>query len=181
MESVGPIIWGFRLTSSQTPDAWEKITYGKGSWIIHMLRARLGDAQFLRMLADLLQQHRHQAITTEQFRLFAARYTPKETPDASLEAFFESWVYGTGIPTLRLQSSSRGRAPAVRVTVSVRQTGVYQDFSALVPVEIQFKGAKSQIHWIRADSDPAPTVLTLKQAPLRVALDPYGAVLAVKR
>ena len=59
-ESMGPIIWGTRLVSSQAPDAWQAIVYEKGSWIMHMLRRRLGDDRFFAVLAELgviLEQH----------------------------------------------------------------------------------------------------------------------------
>ena len=43
VESSGPINWGFRLQSSLSPEAWRIVTYQKGTWIMHMLRRRLGD------------------------------------------------------------------------------------------------------------------------------------------
>src|SRR5208283_3456420 len=55
MESAGPIVLGSRLSSSLSPAAWNSITYGKGSWIVHMLRRRMGDARFFAMLAAVLQ------------------------------------------------------------------------------------------------------------------------------
>ena len=38
VESTGPIVLGTRLENSHTPNAYYSITYGKGSWIMHMLR-----------------------------------------------------------------------------------------------------------------------------------------------
>ncbi|MEO7649894.1 MAG: M1 family aminopeptidase, partial [Bryobacteraceae bacterium] len=43
LESAGPIALGTRLQSSQNPGAWRAIVYEKGSWILHMLRRRMGD------------------------------------------------------------------------------------------------------------------------------------------
>ena len=45
-ESTGPIVLGERLESSQSPRCWNTITYGKGSWILHMLRGLTGDERF---------------------------------------------------------------------------------------------------------------------------------------
>jgi hypothetical protein len=42
VESMGPVIWGLRLQSSQSEIAWRTIVYEKGAWIMHMLRRRLG-------------------------------------------------------------------------------------------------------------------------------------------
>jgi hypothetical protein len=44
MESIGPLSLGYRLRSSQAPDAYNAILYGKGTWVIHMLRMMLRDS-----------------------------------------------------------------------------------------------------------------------------------------
>ena len=41
-ESEGPVVQGRRLESSNNPNAWNAVAYGKGTWIIHMLRQRHG-------------------------------------------------------------------------------------------------------------------------------------------
>jgi len=41
-ESAGPIVWGDRLNSRPNTRTWRAITYGKGTWIMHMLRRRIG-------------------------------------------------------------------------------------------------------------------------------------------
>ncbi len=180
-ESMGPIIWGPRLLSSQAPDAWQSIVYEKGSWIMHMLRRRLGDDRFFAVLAELARRYSRSPVTTEQFRALAAKQMPPGLPDANLEAFFENWVYSTGIPTVRLESTVKGKVPAITVTGKVTQSDVDQDFTAWFPVEIQFRTGKPVIHWVKTDSDPVSFSVPLKQAPLKVALDPSGSVLAVRK
>jgi hypothetical protein len=44
MESIGPLSLGYRLRSSQVPDAYNAILYGKGTWVMHMLRMMLRDS-----------------------------------------------------------------------------------------------------------------------------------------
>ncbi len=180
-ESLGPIVWGARLLSSEAPDALRAIIYEKGSWIMHMLRKRLGDEPFLAMLAELAKTYARKSITTEQFRALAAKHLPPGSPDRTLETFFQSWVYSTGIPTLELQSSSKGKAQAYTVTGTVKQSAVDEEFTAWVPVEIQFRTGRPMVHWVKTDGDPVDFTVKVKQAPLRVALDPAGSVLAVKR
>jgi hypothetical protein len=181
VESMGPIIWGSRLLSSQAPDAWRAITYEKGSWIVHMLRRRLGDERFLAMLRQLPKRYRYATLTTEQFRALAAGFLPKGSVDPSLETFFENWVYSTGIPALRMQYSAKGKEPAVKVTGTVSQSDVGEGFTAWVPIQIQLAGGKSVTQWVRTDSEPVSFSVALKQAPLKVLLDPAGSVLAVRK
>jgi hypothetical protein len=177
LDSAGPIIWGPRLSNSQTPNAWRIITYEKGSWIVHMLRRRMGDERFLAMLGQFRRKYQLQSVTTDQFRRAAAEGLPPKFPDETLEAFFDQWVYGTGIPSLKLSYTVRGKAPAVRVSGTITQSDVNEDFSTLVPVEIQMRRGKPVTQWVRTASEPSPFTVTLKEAPSKVVLDPNNSVL----
>src|SRR5580692_6000772 len=75
-ESEGPVVQGRRLENSNNPNAWVAVAYGKGSWIIHMLRRRMGDAPFMKMLAELRRRYEWKIIDTEQFRLLCAEFLP---------------------------------------------------------------------------------------------------------
>src|SRR5579871_583616 len=177
VDSAGPIVLGTRLESSLEPRAWRTITYGKGSWILHMLRRRMGDERFFSFLAAILQRYRHAEISTEQFRLLAAEFLPPQSDDPKLETFFEQWVYSTGIPGLKLNYSVKGQAPSWRVVGTLAQTDVSEDFTALVPVEIQVARGKTVMRWVRASNEPVSFTVALSQQPLKVSLDPNNAVL----
>ena len=176
IESIGPITWGYRLQSAQSPGAWRAIIYEKGTWIIHMLRRRLGDERFAALLKDLCARYRFRPLSTEQFREAASQFAPPKSPDASLESFFDTWVYGTGIPSVRLASSIR----ALKVTGTLALTGVDEDFTALVPVEIQ-TGRKKNVYWLSAAAEPVPFTLTLPERPLHVALRPADSLIVAPR
>ncbi len=165
LESAGPITWGFRLQSSLAPNAWRPVTYEKGTWIIHMLRRRLGDQKFLSMLRDVSTRYRFSPMSTEQFREVAEQYTPPKSPDRNLKAFFENWVYGTGIPSVKLAYSVRG----LKLTGTVSQRGVDDDFAALVPVEIQ-SGRVKTVYWLGTGAEPVPFSIPVKTPPTKVAL-----------
>jgi hypothetical protein len=177
VESAGPIVLGQRLQSSLQPAGWRAITYGKGSWILHMLRRRMGDQRFLAMLGDIVKRYDHASITTEQFRKSAAQFLPPKSEDPTLEGFFGQWVYGTGIPTLKLTYVLKGQAPALRLAGTLEQSGVDEDFSVLTPVEIQIARGQSVTRWIASSNQPVTFTVALKQTPLKVALDPHNAVL----
>ena len=176
LESAGPIVWGVRLESSEIRDAWRSITYEKGAWILHMLRKRLGDERFLKMLAELRRRYEFRSITSEEFRALATEFRPPRMSSDAMDAFFENWVYATGIPTLKVQSSIRG----LKVSGTVTQTGVDNDFSVDAPVEIQFARGAPQTVWVRTSNEPVPFSVTVKQTPVRVSLGSFS-VLAAKR
>ncbi len=177
VESTGPIVMGSRLENSQAPQAYNFVTYGKGSWIMHMLRRRMGDQRFLAMLADLRKEYEQKPLSTDAFRVTAARFLPPESPDPNLENFFDQWVYGTGIPSLKLSYSVKGKAPALRLAGTVTQSDVDDDFSVPVPIEIQLGHGKTLIRWVRTADGAVPFTVALRQAPVKVLLDPGCSVL----
>ena len=151
VESAGPVTFGTRLASSRTPEAWQIITYEKGSWILHMLRGEMGDVQFAKLLSEVPKRFVRRPLSTEDFRLLAAEFMPPKSRDPKLEAFFENWVYSTGIPTLKLTASVKG----TRLNGTLSQSGVGKDFEVDVPIEVTTaKGGTAQIQWLRTSSDP---------------------------
>lgn len=175
-ESEGPVIEGRRLESSNNPNAWNTVAYGKGAWIIHMLRRRMGDARFMKMLAELRRRYEWKTVDTDQFRLLCAEFLPKGSPDSTLENFFDEWVYGTGVPSLKLTYSVKGKPAAWRLTGTVTQSDVPNDFSVTVPVEIQ-TGRGKVIREIRTSSEPVSFSVPVIIANAKAALDPGSSVL----
>jgi aminopeptidase N len=165
LEAAGPITWGYRLQSSLAPNAWRPVTYEKGTWIIHMIRRRLGDQRFMAFLREVSKRYRFAAISTEQFRELAATYTPPKSEDAALKTFFENWVYGTGIPSVKLAYTVRG----LKLTGTLAQRGVEDDFTAFVPVEVQ-TGRQKAVYWLSTGTDTVSFSIPLKMPPTKVSL-----------
>jgi Peptidase family M1 domain len=165
LESAGPVTWGYRLESSLAPGAWQSVTYEKGTWIIHMLRRRMGDERFLSFLHEICVRYRFSSISTEQFRELAQQFMPPQSPDRSLSSFFENWVDGTGIPAVKLSYALR----ALTLTGTIEQRAVDDDFSAFVPLEVQ-TGNRKAVYWLSTGSDPVPFSIRLKAPPSKVTL-----------
>ncbi len=178
IEASGPITWGVRLRDEGRLEVWHAIIYGKGTWIVHMLRRRMGDAAFLRMLFELRKRYELRPVSTEEFRALAAEFLPAHDPDPALEGFFDTWVYGTGIPTLEMSTSIRGKAPAVALTVTVRQSDVPEDFVTEAPIEVRpAAGGKPFVRWVHTSSEPVVLTVKLKARPQKVELAPGMALL----
>jgi len=165
LESTGPISWGFRLQSSIAPHAWRTVTYEKGTWIIHMLRCRLGDEKFLAFLRELCHRYRFSAISAELVRELAAQYTPADSPDRNLKAFFDNWIYGTGIPAVKMNYAYGG----AKLTGTLTQSGVDDDFTTFVPLQID-SGSEKTIHWLPTSNEASSFSITLKSPPAKVTL-----------
>jgi hypothetical protein len=177
LESTGPITWGIRLLSSHSPGSWRTITYEKGAWIVHMLRRRLGDERFSSMLREMCEKYRFRPVTTEQFRELAQRFVPPKSPDPDLKIFFDYWVYGTGIPIVKLSHQVRGN----KIVGTLTATDASDDFSGFIPVEVQ-QGRLKTIQWLQASSDGSPFTIALRQpaATARIAIA-AGDSLVIKK
>ena len=177
VDSTGPIVLGLRLENSQQPTAWRTITYGKGTWIMQMLRRRMGDDRFTAMARAMLKRYDHAEMTTEEFRQLAAEFLPPKSSDPKLELFFDQWIYGTGIPEFKLSYTVKGTGPALKLTGTLTQSAVDPDFSTLVPVEIKLAGGRTITEWVRSAGEPVSFTVPLKAPPLKVSLDPNHGVL----
>jgi aminopeptidase N len=135
-----------------------------------MLRDRMGDVQFLKMLAALRSRYEFKSISTDEFRGLAKEFATGKGAAASIDSFFDNWVYSTGIPTLKVKFSVKGVAPTVNVSGTVTQTGVDDDFAGDIPVQVQFAKGAPQTIWVHASNELATFSATVRQAPVRVVI-----------
>ncbi len=142
VESAGPVDFGERLLDSSGLNVWHAVVYEKGAWILHMLHRRLGDEGFQKLQMRMLERYATKPISNEDFRELAAGFVPADQPDRTLSLFFESWVYGTGLPRMSLRKASKG--------LVLNLSGVDDDFSLDVPLDCQDTGSKSYVRWVRA-------------------------------
>ncbi len=140
IESSGPVNFGQRLIDNFGMSAWQIILYEKGSWILRMLCQRLGEENFRKMQLRLLQQYSTRPLSNEEFRQIASGFVPPGQPDPSLNSFFDTWVYGTGIPTISMRAPGR--------MIDVILSGVDEDFMAEIP--LRCRGGR--VYWVRAGS-----------------------------
>jgi aminopeptidase N len=169
-ESAGPIVWGERLNRQGDNRTWRSITYGKGTWIMHMLRRRMGDDAFFKLLAELRRRYAFKLVTTADFQALARELRPRALTVEGIDAFFDNWVYATGIPTLKLRYKVNGVAPAVKLSGSIDQSGAGDDFSMDAPVEVQFAKGPPQIIWVRTSGDDNTFTANLRQVPVKVVI-----------
>jgi hypothetical protein len=147
-ESTGPIEWGQRLIDIGSQEVWRVVTYEKGTWILHMLRERMGREAYHQMLRQIIRDFANKPLSNDDFRRVASRFMPAGEPDSSLELFFDTWVYGTGVPHLSL-NMGRGSPK----TAGLEQSGVPDDFTVDVPVSIVSSTGQRGTRWVRSNSD----------------------------
>ena len=171
-ESEGPVVQGGRLGTSNNPNATNAVIYGKGTWIIHMLRRKLGDERFLKMLAELRRRYEWKAVTTDDLRQLCAEFLSAGSPDAKLSEFFDQWVYGTGVPKLKLSYSVKGKPGALKLVGTLTQSDAPEDLSIAVPIEIQIGRNKPIVKIVHTASEPVQFTVDVPVTSAKAVLDP---------
>lgn len=191
---AGPVTLGIRLSSSKFPEGYEIITYGRGTWLVHMLRAMLRDASrtradpegndalFLTVLRNLVQRHRGQELTNAQFEKEFEEVLPRALwfeGHKSLDWFFDGWVNGTAFPQLELKGVKfSGSSGSRTVTGTIRENSSPPDLVTSVPV-YGISGDK-QVYLGRVFAEGEATQFSLKVPAgiSKLVLDPFRTVLA---
>ena len=143
-EDAGPLMLGYRLRSSRSPSGYDRVVYGKGTWVFHMLRMMLRDpetkepdARFIQLLRSLLEARRYQAVTNEDLqRAVEAVMTPAMALEGgrSMDWFFDQWVRSNGIPRYSVEFTVRPQGNGFLVRGTLKQSGVPDTFLAAVPL-----------------------------------------------
>jgi aminopeptidase N len=113
-----------------------RITYNKGSMVVHMLRWKMGDANFFQALRNYLNDSNlafGYAITTDLKAHLEAVHV------SSLDEFFNDWVYHQGYPTYTITAQNWGAGQA-KITVSQTQSDPSVAYFEM-PLEIRLSGA----------------------------------------
>lgn len=72
-------------------------SYEKGAWILHMLRLKVGDDTFFKILRAFYKHYKNSNASTEDFITVANRVSSKD-----LDFFFKQWLYRADIPNLHI-------------------------------------------------------------------------------
>ncbi|HYL10506.1 MAG TPA: M1 family aminopeptidase [Candidatus Acidoferrales bacterium] len=189
-DEVGPLVLGYRLSSSKSPDGYERVVYGKGAWVFHMIRMMLRqrdpknpDARFLELLHNLLLKYRYRALSTDDLqREIEAVLPPAMALEGgrSLDWFFDQWVRSTGIPHYKVIYSVHPQDSAYLVRGALHQTGVPDSFLALVPLYAGIEGGKPvYLGTVETSGEQTRFQFVSPRRLHRVLIDPHLTLLCV--
>jgi aminopeptidase N len=141
------------------------MTYQKGSWVLHMLRQRMGDDRFWAGIREYYARYKDATASTTDFRLMMERASGSDLTD-----FFQQWLYRGGVP--RVEGTWRWDAAAKQVVVELAQTQAGEPF--LMPVEVGITDAAGKVRVERGEftARSARFSFAAEQEPAGVTLDP---------
>jgi hypothetical protein len=192
-KDAGPVTLGSRLLSSHSPEGYEAISYGRGTWLFHMLRSMLQDPRdgnerknaddaFVRSLRKLRSRYEGKAITTrELLDVFAEDLPPslRYEGKSSLDWFLAGWVNGTSLPKLELQSVKfSNKDNATTVAGVIIQKEAPDDLVTSVPIYAVISGkAPEFLGRVFADGPQTPFRLPAPVGAHKLLLDPNETIL----
>lgn len=202
LHDAGPVSLGMRLNSSHFPNGYEAVSYGRGTWLFHMLRHMLLDAEarqagrgelaksgteepFVRALRKVRERYAGKAISTRE--LFAV--FDDELPRSlwyeghkSLDWFVQGWVEGVALPHFSTQNVKFVRKTGgTEVAGTILQKDAPQDLVSAVPVYAVTAGKPLLLGTVLADGPETPFRFAVPAGTRKVVLDAYQNLLTSPR
>ncbi len=190
---AGPVTMGYRMSNSRTGfELTRRLIYPKGAYILHMIRMmmhdnRTGDQRFKEMMQDFVKTYAGKTATTEDFKAMVEKHMTREMDlerNQKMDWFFNEYVYGTQLPTYKLESSfDTGADGTVVFNFKVTQSNVKDDFHMLVPIYLEladggmFFLGRARLAGNNSVEQKVP-LKGLKAKPRRAVLNYYDDVLA---
>ncbi len=198
LQSEDPLL--FRAVMAKyREDLLEAISYGRGTWLFHMLRSMMRDAEttpgsrrtgadepkseesFIRALRTVRERYEGKSITTrELLRVFEEQLPPSLWYEGkkSLDWFYQGWINGTAIPKLELQAVKyTDKAGSTAISGTILQKNVTNELVTSVPVYAAVGGKALLIGRIFADGPESQFHLTAPSGTRKIILDPNQTLL----
>jgi hypothetical protein len=199
LRDAGPVSLGIRLNSSHFPKGYEAVSYGRGTWLFHMLRHMLLDAEakqaehsgntqadtvepFVRALRKVRERYAGKTISARE--LFAV--FEEELPRSlwyegrkSLDWFVQGWVEGVALPHFRPQNVKFVRKTSgPEVSGTILQKDAPQDLVSAVPVYAVTAGKPLLLGTVLADGPETPFHFPVPAGTKKIVLDAYQTLLS---
>ena len=159
---------------SHPDERFNYLSYQKGGWVLHMLRAQLGDTVYRKCVNDLLEKHRYEHVTTEDFIKIIEQQSGRY-----MDAFFDQWVYQARFPELDVNYNWDSLKKKAKI--SLRQTQKVTDRIPIYrfPLTIRFMGTfGTRDEKVTVSEAQQEWEFPLKEAPQQVRIDPQLELLA---
>jgi hypothetical protein len=138
------------------------------------------DERFSAMMKDFIKTNYNKDVSTEDFKRAVERHMTPEMNvmgNGKMDWFFDEWVYGTEMPSYRLEYTINGNTMTGRIT----QSGVSDNFHMIVPLYADFGKGWQRLGSATMHGNTTTDLgrLDLPQPPKRLAIAAFKDVLAL--
>ena len=110
-----------------------RLTYNKGSYLVHMLRWVLGDKDFFQGVRNYLEDRKYSYAVTSHLKQQLEQVSNKD-----LEEFFRDWFTGQGYPIYTITWEKKGNK---KIDITINQTTSHSSVNFFeMPVPLLVKG-----------------------------------------
>ncbi len=155
-------------------DQFDYRAYPKGSWILNMLRSRLGDDLYRKCIKTYLDRHSYKVARTEDLMKVI-----EELSGRDWDLFFDQYVFNAHHPELTVSYAWDAKQGLAKV--SIKQTQKISDtvLKFEIPIELRFKkGDSVENRTIQLTEAEEDFYLALPWKPEVVRIDPEYSLLA---
>ncbi|HVP51942.1 MAG TPA: M1 family aminopeptidase [Terriglobales bacterium] len=191
MKDAGPVTLGHRLTSSRLPEAYEVVLYGRGTWLLHMLREMFRDAdresadpdaRFFQVLRGVRERFDGRTLSTQDFQKALEEALPvslRYEGKRSLAWFFDGWVNGVALAHWQLSGVKFTHKNDKRfVTGTLLQQDAPDTLVTSVPLYANTEGGKRvYLGRVFADGPETEFRLPVPAGARGLVIDPHHTVL----
>ncbi|MBI4566128.1 MAG: DUF3458 domain-containing protein [Planctomycetes bacterium] len=156
-------------------DVFDSYVYPRGAWVLHMLRAELGDETWWKGINHYLKRHREGCVSTDDLRVAL-----EEVSGRDLKPFFTQWLYEVGHPEFKVTQAWDDSSKALKLTVvqtqPIRKLSYRQLSTARplykVPVDVEIETAQGRkTHRLQITQQEQTFTFALNSAPVIVDFD----------
>jgi hypothetical protein len=170
-ESLGPVWIGFRMIQPRTGPGAGALR-NKSIWVLYMLmdvmRRDERDPAFGRFVDEVLKEGQGKRTSTFDLKRLAEKHAGKP-----LDWFFDSWVFGTGIPSYAISSKVEAVSNGFVISGEITQSGVPESFEMQVPVYAD----DTLLGNVMVSGDRSEFQFTSRTMPQQILLDPKRTIL----
>lgn len=155
-------------------EQFNHLNYGKGAWVLHMLRHQLGEDLYRRCIQTFLERHQYGSVVTEDLNRII-----EELSGRSFDRFFDQWVYHASQPELNVSYEWNERAKLARLSIRQDQRISEQVLLFEAPLPVRFRCGSNVIEKTILVREKAEDFhFPLPEAPKSVRLNPDMTLLA---
>ena len=147
--------------------------YGKGGWVLYMLRHQLGEETFYRGIKHYLEVNRGKNVVTSD--LIKAL---DEATRTDVDEFFNQWIYGAGAPKFDLSYAYDEAKHQIGLTVKETQKRDGRVGLFHIPTEVEITTPSgARLYPVNVSKETETFSLPADAAPLMVLFDKGGHIL----
>ena len=145
----------------------QAVGYGKALMVFHMLRTKLGDADFVAGLRTLVSRHMFRTASYDDLR--SAFEHAAGTP---LLAFFRQWTNRPGAPQLALRAATLDASDPSTLRIHLQQVQATRPFAMEIPVAVDLRDGTVAMRSLAMTSREHRTALRFAKPVAGVRIDP---------